>query len=150
MRVHKNLKSLCAKLHVHGYIAQFRGYFWELSSYGILKGKFAIFRIACFFRKYGHHSSSGHRTLHFLSNLFISSGTLEVEASVLLYRQCMCLCQFWCNISPHRATVLKPNVNFNLHICIWTLHMFPSLPKASIPRYAAMFMLVVGCLISDT
>jgi hypothetical protein len=38
----------------------------------------------------------------------------------------------------------------NLTIYIITYHVFPSCPKASSPRYAAMLRLVLGCLISDT
>jgi hypothetical protein len=66
-----------------------------------------MFRIAWFFRKWGQHCDVDHSTSHFLSNQFLSSGRLDVEATVLPYRQCMCFCQFWCN-----TKVSKPYASF--------------------------------------
>jgi hypothetical protein len=61
-------------------------------------------------------------------------------------------------VSANSAVILqrkgsKPQASFNLHIVYMTLHachVFLSLPDASIPRFAEMFRLVLGCLISDT
>jgi hypothetical protein len=46
---------------------------------------------------------------------------LDVEAEMLLYRQHMYFCQFWCNIFTYRAKVSKPYVGFNLHIAFMNL-----------------------------
>jgi hypothetical protein len=70
-----------------------------------------IFRIAWLFRKWGQHCGCYQSTLQFLSNKFLSSGRLDVEAAAFLYRQCICFCQFWCN-----TKVSKPYASLNLHI----------------------------------
>jgi hypothetical protein len=93
--------------------------------------------------------------LHFLSIKFRSSGVLDVETARLIYNQCMCFCQFWYYT---RAKVSKSYVSFNLHIFyelnythfnmyIVCFHRFQ---KHHLPRYAAMFRLLRGCLILDT
>jgi hypothetical protein len=59
------------------------------------------------FRKWGQHCCGGQ---------LLSSGKLDVEAAVLLSPQCMCFCQFWCNIFAYKTEVSKQCLSFNLHI----------------------------------
>jgi hypothetical protein len=68
--------------------------------------------------------STDHKTPHFLTNKFLSSGRLEVEATAMFYCQHMSFCKFRYNIFTYRATVSKKYVAFNLNIVYINLTIY--------------------------
>jgi hypothetical protein len=91
---------------------------------------------------------------------------LSIPFSTVVYwklkEQCcltvsVCFRQFSCNIFAYRTKASKPNVSFNLHVVYMNLIIYiitciscvSTASRHFNSRYAAMFRLVLGCLISD-
>jgi hypothetical protein len=60
----------------------------------------------------------------FLSKKFLGSGSVDVEAALLPYRQCMCFCKFWCNTFAYRAKLSKPYMSSILNIAYMNLIIY--------------------------